>query len=357
MDYFLDSVLTHKELNSKEIHLILYLASKQIEKGFVRQEDTARDLRRSRKTIERQISELRKKSLLSSERIGQREWVYSFDNICPIEYLHKNVDSDGRLLLDIHKLPLIESNSSDNIDFTLRLDCPMNTTRLDVLSDMRRLNMDLGELFTGKTVLTPHSLTPHSLCISSLFFNSSRRKENIQNEGSGFEGSEKQEKGIPMIKKKKPVAFNFKVKVPPSPKQKEARTKAKAIENYNVLDLENVFSRIWRDTFTHMHPATWKMKERSVASRLLRDQGAAKLIEAFEYILPNWDRLAKRYKIKGGPSISVISVFFSSLMYEMEIDSKKTSSTGKFKGDPFYRRSPTIKTEMSDDMKRRFGKK
>lgn len=83
----------------------------------------------------------------------------------------------------------------------------------------------------------------------------------------------------------------------------------RAVEDYTHKDLEIVFRQQWEAAGFATKAFVWTRKENGQMRNFLKEQSAADIVKYFEYVFSNWDRILKRYAVRGLPTVGLIYGF------------------------------------------------
>lgn len=89
------------------------------------------------------------------------------------------------------------------------------------------------------------------------------------------------------------------------------RFESKSPSEYNCTDLEIIWQDSWEECFKYS-PKRWLGKEKSLVKRLYEDVGADEVARVFGFVIQHWEDLAKYYRLKGKPTIGMVSVYWNS---------------------------------------------
>lgn len=122
-------------------------------------------------------------------------------------------------------------------------------------------------------------------------------------------------------------------------------THKKPVGEYNVRDVETVFSEVWRQHFK-TPPPMWTPKWRGQMKTLLEHYGGGPTTLAVFYLLENWESLRTRWTLNGYPSVPLMAGYQSSL-FPLAIDGERAAPA---KTKPNARPQWTAPTDADDEV-------
>jgi len=115
-------------------------------------------------------------------------------------------------------------------------------------------------------------------------------------------------------KRVSPKKDRFKVRGGPT--NRWERFKAKKPSEYKVPDMEMLYKQTWEKEQLSGRPFSWTGKDQGQVKRMIVDQGAEAVAKLIVYVLSNWDKIKRRYRLTGTPSPAVIYGYRRSWMPE-----------------------------------------
>lgn len=100
-----------------------------------------------------------------------------------------------------------------------------------------------------------------------------------------------------------------------------------------------IFEEYWflciRDSFDNLVVPGWGIKEKKIAKRLIGVYGIDLCKKVALDVIKNWDNYCIRYKLKGFPSIGLISGYKDSFFAEIQMGKKFSGKMSKMSDDEF----------------------
>jgi len=101
-----------------------------------------------------------------------------------------------------------------------------------------------------------------------------------------------------------------------APTKKKLAHDEKEIEDYTTKDLEIVYREQWREAGYSGEAFKWSGKERGQMHNFMREQPVADIVQYIKYVFSNWDKILRRYPVRGLPTIAAIYGFRKSWFAE-----------------------------------------
>lgn len=241
-----------------------------------------------RKTIERRLSKLKKSGHVQSTRRGKNSWEW-----------------------DISSLIMTPQKSHG--------------------PSFRVIHGGIGASVTPHYDPSNRSMTPHydpSFSSSNKYNNNTRKKHSNNYYNLDAEGKMNRKKIDPKLEKgitgimdssrewKKELQKKKDSCSKTAGRNLRDKMEDKNVKDYNTTDMRFIFEAAWSKNGWKGFPSRWTLKDKKHIREMLNEQGGEILVQYFKYVLENWSSIQRRYKILGGPSISVFYGFRTSWLQE-----------------------------------------
>jgi len=292
----LSSILQEPQIAAPDKVLLSFIATEQAEGRTVIHRALADLVDITATSVARRLRKLRERGFVECERVGKHAWEYLFVGF--------DVPASSEEMVPFVGDPMTlhpEGSGGSQVEENPAPPPPVNV--YDLFTGERILLRKATLADGGSPAGSPLAPTQED-DVAVVTGPDSRLKEILEQKVANVGNK----------KRVSPKKDRFKVRGGPT--NRWERFKAKKPSEYKVPDMEMLYKQTWEKEQLSGRPFSWTGKDQGQVKRMIVDQGAEAVAKLIVYVLSNWDKIKRRYRLTGTPSPAVIYGYRRSWMPE-----------------------------------------